>query len=240
MKDINQNRSVSRFSLAKSLIRLIRQRRVVVDPRCTMHIQHPIFDLHLQRIEEKLLKRLSEADRRARELQKLFQVIEAATGLAGFFSPELRNVLDLLQVGVADEDAGLEDAGLEDGTPTETRIADIQGTLDELLVFCAYVEHPIPQMSDACQESAGGGDDTQHERKQPARAVDGALAKKYADVVVEDRRIQQSLTRAGISKQIIKDLVIRKACREISTSFDKFEAARMAGRGIQRMGWVCE
>ena len=201
-----------------------------------MHIQHPIFDLHLQRIEERLLKRLSEADRRARELQKLFQVIEAATGLAGFFSPELRNVLYLLKVGVADE----EDAGLEDGTPTETRIADIQGTLDELLVFCAYVEHPIPQMSDACQESAGGGDDTQHERKQPARAVDGALAKKYADVVVEDRRIQQSLTRAGISKQMIKDLVIRKACREISTSFDKFEAARMAGRGIQRMGWVCE
>jgi hypothetical protein len=206
-----------------------------------MHIQHPIFDLHLQRIEEKLLKRLSEADRRARELQKLFQVIEAATGLAGFFSPELRNVLDLLQVGVAGEDAGLEDAGLEDGTPAETRLADIQCALDELVVFCAYVKHPIPQMSDACQESAGGGDDTQHERKQPARAVDGALAKKYADVVVEDRRIQQSLTRAGVSKQIIKDLVIRKACREISTSFVKFEAARMAGvLCIRRMGWVCE
>ena len=51
------------------------------------------------------------------------------------FSPELRNVLYLLNLGVANED----DAGLKDGTPAETRIADIQCALDELVVFCAYV-----------------------------------------------------------------------------------------------------
>ncbi len=82
-------------------------------------------------------------------------------------------------------------------------------------------------MSDACQESAGAShevvdraakseeDDTEplasknypapgaQEHKQPARAVDGALAKKYADVVFEYRRIQQSLARAGLSKMMM-------------------------------------
>jgi hypothetical protein len=212
-----------------------------------MHMQLPVFDLHLQRIEEKLLKRLPEADRKARELQRLFRVIEAQTGLASFFSSELHNVLYLLNVGSANED----DAGLEDGTPAETRIAAVQCALDELLVFCAYVKHPIPQMSDACQESAGAPHEVvdraakyeedvaeplasknypapgTQEHKQPARAVDGALAKKYDNVVVEYRRIQQSLARAGLNKQMIKDMVLRKACQDISTSFDKFKAACM-------------
>lgn len=212
-----------------------------------MHMQLPVFDLHLQRIEDKLLKRLPEADRKALELQRLFRVIESHTGLASFFSSELHNVLYLLNVGGANGD----NADLEDGTPAETRIADVQCSLDELLVFCAYVKHPIPQMSDACQESAGASHEVvdraakseedvteplagknypapgAQEHKQPARAVDGALAKKYADVVFEYRRIQQSLARAGLSKQMIKDRVLRKACQDISTSFDRFKAACM-------------
>lgn len=206
-----------------------------------MHVQLRLFSMHLERIAEKLSRRLPAVERSAGEVKRLLRAIDELPELASFFSSELRLVHRLLKRRVDHEDAGRPG----DERHLQQRLAGVRRELDELRTFCAYVGHPIPQRrGDDEQAVVADGAESLLARRAPAglkqlahlncACVDGAVARTYAGVVLQHRVALHSLARAGVSPQMIREKVLQKACREISGSFERFKARDRRLDGLAR------